>query len=78
MVQYVAHLSLGIPSVTFISPRPAKWKVLSVICVEGSPTDCTHTNKAHVHKNIVVLRVSGTSDSISDDNAVGWPYQGHP
>ena len=32
-------LSLGIPRVTFISPRPAKWKVLSVICVLGSPTD---------------------------------------
>lgn len=28
---------LGIPSVTFISPLPAKWKVLRVICVEGSP-----------------------------------------
>ena len=33
------YLSLGIPSVTFISPRPAKWKVLSVICVDGSPMD---------------------------------------
>jgi hypothetical protein len=29
-----------IPSVTFISPLPAKWKVLRVICVLGSPTDC--------------------------------------
>lgn len=28
---------LGIPRVTFISPLPAKWKVFSVICVEGSP-----------------------------------------
>uniref|UniRef100_A0A6B0UGN7 Putative secreted protein n=1 Tax=Ixodes ricinus TaxID=34613 RepID=A0A6B0UGN7_IXORI len=27
----------GIPRVTFISPLPAKWKVLSVICVDGSP-----------------------------------------
>ena len=33
------YLSLGIPSVTFISPRPAKWNVLSVICVDGSPMD---------------------------------------
>ncbi len=29
----------GIPNVTFISPRPAKWKVLRVIWVEGSPID---------------------------------------
>ena len=29
----------GIPSVTLASPRPAKWKVLRVICVDGSPTD---------------------------------------
>lgn len=28
---------LGMPRVTFISPLPAKWKVFSVICVEGSP-----------------------------------------
>lgn len=25
------------PRVTFISPLPAKWKVFSVICVDGSP-----------------------------------------
>ena len=37
--RYQAHLSLGIPRVTFISPRPAKWNVLSVIWVDGSPTD---------------------------------------
>jgi len=29
----------GIPSVTFISPRPAKWNVLRVIWVDGSPID---------------------------------------
>lgn len=29
----------GIPKVTFISPLPAKWKVLRVIWVEGSPID---------------------------------------
>lgn len=34
------YLRRGIPSVTLASPRPAMWKVLSVICVEGSPTDC--------------------------------------
>mmetsp|Transcript_37319 Transcript_37319/g.92763 ORF Transcript_37319/g.92763 Transcript_37319/m.92763 type:complete len:217 (-) Transcript_37319:1414-2064(-) len=34
----------GIPRVTLASPRPAKWKVLSVICVEGSPTDCAATH----------------------------------
>ena len=27
-------------NMTFISPRPAKWKVLRVIWVEGSPIDC--------------------------------------
>lgn len=32
---YCTHL--GIPNVTFISPLPAKWKVFSVICVDGSP-----------------------------------------
>ena len=30
----------GMPRVTLASPRPAWWKVLRVICVEGSPTDC--------------------------------------
>ncbi|KAH3659218.1 hypothetical protein OGATHE_006102 [Ogataea polymorpha] len=33
----------GIPSVTFAAPWPAKWNVLSVICVDGSPTDCDAT-----------------------------------
>src|ERR1700742_53507 len=33
----------GIPSVTFLAEWPAKWKVFSVICVEGSPTDCAAT-----------------------------------
>lgn len=32
-------LSLGIPSVTLAPPWPARWNVLSVICVDGSPTD---------------------------------------
>lgn len=30
----------GTPNVTFLSATPAKWKVLSVICVVGSPIDC--------------------------------------
>jgi len=30
----------GTPSVTFLDDTPAKWKVLSVICVAGSPNDC--------------------------------------
>jgi hypothetical protein len=29
--------SRGIPSVTFLSETPAKWKVFKVICVVGSP-----------------------------------------
>ena len=36
-------MSLGSPSVTFLSLTPAKWKVLSVICVPGSPIDCAVT-----------------------------------
>mmetsp|Transcript_38256 Transcript_38256/g.90450 ORF Transcript_38256/g.90450 Transcript_38256/m.90450 type:complete len:211 (+) Transcript_38256:668-1300(+) len=30
----------GTPSVTFMDAIPAKWNVLSVICVPGSPIDC--------------------------------------
>lgn len=29
----------GTPSVTFFEDTPAKWKVFSVICVAGSPSD---------------------------------------
>ena len=32
-------LSLGIPSVMLAAPWPAKWKVLRVIWVDGSPID---------------------------------------
>ena len=32
--------SRGTPSVTLPAPWPAKWKVLSVICVDGSPMPC--------------------------------------
>lgn len=37
MAPWLSQTYLGMPRVTFISPLPAKWKVLSVICVEGSP-----------------------------------------
>ena len=33
----------GTPSVTFMDATPAKWKVLSVIWVPGSPMDCAPT-----------------------------------
>jgi hypothetical protein len=33
----------GTPRVTFIEATPAKWKVLRVICVPGSPMDCAPT-----------------------------------
>lgn len=33
----------GTPSVTFFAATPALWKVLSVICVVGSPRDCAAT-----------------------------------
>ena len=32
--------SRGMPRVTLPAPWPARWNVLSVICVDGSPTDC--------------------------------------
>mmetsp|Transcript_98638 Transcript_98638/g.307264 ORF Transcript_98638/g.307264 Transcript_98638/m.307264 type:complete len:243 (-) Transcript_98638:353-1081(-) len=34
----ISSFSLGTPSVTFLAPTPAKWKVFRVICVAGSPT----------------------------------------
>lgn len=33
----------GTPRVTFMEATPAKWKVLSVIWVPGSPIDCAPT-----------------------------------
>mmetsp|Transcript_17432 Transcript_17432/g.59214 ORF Transcript_17432/g.59214 Transcript_17432/m.59214 type:complete len:242 (-) Transcript_17432:24-749(-) len=41
-VRAMLRISLrrGTPSVTFLALIPAWWKVLSVICVAGSPTDC--------------------------------------
>mmetsp|Transcript_25747 Transcript_25747/g.65467 ORF Transcript_25747/g.65467 Transcript_25747/m.65467 type:complete len:502 (-) Transcript_25747:932-2437(-) len=36
-------LMRGTPSVTFMDATPAKWNVLSVICVPGSPMDCAPT-----------------------------------
>src|SRR3989338_1655661 len=37
----------GSPTVTFISATPAKWKVLSVICVPGSPMDSAEMRPTH-------------------------------
>jgi len=51
----ILYLNLGIPSVTFISPLPAKWNVFNVICVEGSPIDWNQINthyKVQKHKKI--------------------------
>ena len=36
-------LMRGTPAVMFMLATPAKWKVLSVICVPGSPMDCAPT-----------------------------------
>ena len=36
-------VSRGTPSVTFLADTPAKWNVLSVICVVGSPMLCAAT-----------------------------------
>lgn len=35
----IISLIRGTPRVTFMEATPAKWKVLSVICVPGSPID---------------------------------------
>lgn len=37
LATFMTSLSLGTPSVTFLEEIPALWKVLSVICVAGSP-----------------------------------------
>lgn len=50
----------GTPSVTFMLATPAKWKVLSVICVPGSemlcapiaPTACTQIKPKYVKTTI--------------------------
>ena len=36
-------LMRGTPAVMFMLATPAKWKVLRVICVPGSPMDCAPT-----------------------------------
>mmetsp|Transcript_34980 Transcript_34980/g.88120 ORF Transcript_34980/g.88120 Transcript_34980/m.88120 type:complete len:255 (-) Transcript_34980:2564-3328(-) len=36
----IISLMRGTPRVTFMLATPAKWNVLSVICVPGSPMDC--------------------------------------
>ena len=35
----IISFNLGTPKVTFFDDTPAKWKVFSVICVAGSPSD---------------------------------------
>ena len=59
----ITYLSRGIPRVTFISPLPAKWKVLRVIWVDGSPIDyntilvtMTHTH-AHTPERLKDRRI---------------------
>ena len=43
LAMLMISVSRGTPSVTFLADTPAKWKVLSVICVVGSPIDCAAT-----------------------------------
>ena len=40
---FMISLMRGTPSVTFMLATPAKWNVLSVICVAGSPRECAAT-----------------------------------
>ena len=44
------------PSVTFLAACPAKWKVLSVIWVDGSPIDCPATTPTASPGSIIDLR----------------------
>jgi hypothetical protein len=39
LAAFIISLMRGTPSVTFIEATPAKWNVLSVIWVPGSPID---------------------------------------
>lgn len=43
LAAFMISLMRGTPSVTFIEATPAKWNVLSVIWVPGSPIDCAPT-----------------------------------
>lgn len=66
---------LGMPKVTFISPLPAKWKVFSVICVEGSPmlwaarrptaSPGSHSERCHFScSKVLSLETQGTTTGI--------------
>ena len=57
----------GTPSVTFMLATPAKWNVLSVICVPGSPIDCAPTAPT-----VEPARVRGGAVS----GEVGWGWGG--
>jgi hypothetical protein len=43
-------------SVTFMEATPAKWNVLSVICVPGSPIDCAAMAPAAVPGSMRAIR----------------------
>ena len=43
LAAFMISFMRGTPRVTFIDATPAKWKVLSVIWVPGSPIDCAPT-----------------------------------
>lgn len=40
LATFITSFNLGTPKVTFFEETPAKWKVLSVIYVAGSPRLC--------------------------------------
>mmetsp|Transcript_21791 Transcript_21791/g.51689 ORF Transcript_21791/g.51689 Transcript_21791/m.51689 type:complete len:289 (-) Transcript_21791:2874-3740(-) len=54
----------GMPSVTLPPPTPAKWKVLSVICVAGSPMDWA-ASAPHISPGCArcILNLDSTSPS---------------
>ena len=56
-------LMRGTPCVMFMDATPAKWKVLSVICVPGSPMLCAPkaptvepAEASHIHAFTICLR----------------------
>ena len=72
----------GMPSVTLASPRPAKWNVFRVICVDGSPTDCAATHPtaspgtANESRNFKRIRVSNSVLDTPAARARLWLFSG--
>ena len=53
--------NLGMPSVTLASPRPALWKVFSVICVDGSPEGAASQHNVYTYAEEVAEKATSTT-----------------